>query len=534
MKLLIAALFFAIIGLFVGVQYSPEAALVGGVIFSVTGILLSKFVIIPTGIFGDNILPTMTNMDANEKIHREKISELVSQMEEITDLADQEERDLTDEESESWDDLNKQANAERKKLERHLATRGHRDKLNEKAQQINPDGTVKEPEIKVIGKSNAEDKEALYYHTSQIIRVIMAPKSKMSSQVRDKIRQDAFEALIDGGHYKGFDFKNAVEAFSTLTDSDGGIFLPTTISNQIMEIEREYGAFPANSLRIPMSVGGGRQILPNLLGDITFHAVNQGSEANASRFTFSGIALEELKWMAFVPWTNEIGATVGERLVNMIVRKLGEASAGIKDDAAINGDGTSTYHNLKGLVERSGDANFPEVRLSTAITTHDSFAEIDEDDFINATLDVAPSIRNRGIFVLHPDWRVALRKIKDTEGRPLYLSGGAISYVDGVVSIFGHKVVFTEKCPNTDGVSKEYGIFYVPEYFAFGDVGAFSVEELTEATIKDVNGSDIRLASQDMRALRVKQFFDYELSQLTISSGGNDLGAFTVLRTAAS
>jgi len=475
-------------------------------------------------------------MNEKEKKIREEIDELISQMEGITNLAEEEERDFTDEETQKWNDLNAKAQKEREKLDRHLATQKHRDKLNEGAKAINPDGTLKDegevnPNIVVIG-NKAESEGAMYENTAKIFQALCLPKMELVT--RTEILEKATKNLYEGGHYKGFGIKNSVEAFKTTLDADGGIFLPTTISNKILEIEREYGVFPRLTNPIPMKVGGGRQILPNLLGDITFWAVNQGSEAKSSRFTFAGIALEELKWMAFVPWTNEMGAAVGERLVGLIIRKLGEASAGIKDDAAINAAGQSTYHNLKGLIERSGSSDYPEVRLSTAAATHTSFATIKEDDFINATLDVAPSIRNRGIFVLHPDWRVTLRKIKDLEGRPLYSSGGAISYVDGVISIFGHQVAFTEKCPITDGTSKEYGIFFVPEYFAFGDAGAFSVEELTEATILDVNGSNIRLASQDMRALRVKQFFDFELSQLTILSGGNNLGAFTVLRTAAS
>lgn len=467
-------------------------------------------------------------MNKEEKKLREEIGSLRDKMKGINDTAKQKDRALTEEERNEFDgyyDQIQDKKAAIEDLQREASLQALDDELT--AEPVN-DTTS---DVKVNGHK-AETKEAMYHHTANMLRALTLPQNKMEPDKRAQAIKDAQKELYKGGHYGGF--RASVEAFSTLTDPDGGIFLPTSISDQIMEIEREFGAFPANAMRVPLSVGGGRQILPNLLGEITFHAVNQGSEANASRFTFNGLVLEDRKWMAFIPWTNEMGAAAGERLVELIMRKLGEASAGIKDDTVINADGTSTYHGFTGLINRSDDAGEAYVRKSTAATGNTSFDSIDEDDFLNATLDVAPLIRSAGIYVLHTDWRVRLAKIKDNDGRPLYLSGGAISRSsENNWTIYGHRVVFTEKAPNTDGTSADYGIFCNANYLAFGDVGMFSAEELSEATIKDENGNNIRLASQDMRAMRVKEFFDVEFSQLTISSGGNDLGAFTVLETAS-
>jgi HK97 family phage major capsid protein len=470
-------------------------------------------------------------MTQEEKALREEIGSLSDKMQGILDQAEDEDRSLTDEERNEFDDLQEQVEDKKqaiKDLERKQNAKNLKNELGKDAKDPNE---MTEPDIEVKG-NRAESEGAMYHNTAKIFQAL-AQKRKEPVKASKQI-EEAQKELFVGGHYKGLGVQNSVEAFSTLTDSDGGIFLPTTISDEIMEIERQYGVFPSQSMRIPMEVGGGRQILPNMLGEITFHATNQGNEAKASRFTFSGLSLEEMKWMAFVPWTNEMGSAAGQRLVQLVMRKLGEGSARIKDDAAINADGTSTYHNLKGLLNRSNDSNFPEVRRTTAASGHTSFSDIDDEDLLNAKLDVAPSIRGRGIYVMHPDWDVRLRKIKDNDGQPLYRTSGEISLEDGQWFISGRPVYFTEKAPNTDGTSAAYAIFYVPDYFAFGDVGAFSTEELTEATIKDENDNDIRLASQDMRALRIKEFFDFELSQLTISSGGNDLGAFTVLETAAS
>lgn len=461
-------------------------------------------------------------MDKFEKQLREENKNLFEKMKAITALAETEKRNLTEEEDAKHIGFSNSIEENKKRIERH-----NKELALEAEFESKPADVVTKVEV---NNSKLETKEAMYDHTAQIFQALSM--KGVDGSEKAKVIKDAQKNLFLGGHYKGF--KNSVEAFNTLTDSKGGIFLPTTISDMVMDIEKQYGIFPSNSLSIPMRVGGGRQIVPNLLGEITFHAVNQGNEAKASRFTFSGIALEELKWMAFVPWTNEMGAAAGQKLVELILRKLGEASAKTKDNAVINGDGTSVYNNLVGLIDRSASADYAEVRLSTAATGNTSFATIDVNDFANAQLDIAPSLRSQGVYGLHTDWEVRLQQIVDAENRPYYLSGGPISVVNGQYRIWNKPVFFSEAVPNTDGVSKPYGFFFNPNYLAFGDVGAFSAEELTEATIQDENGNNINLGAQDMRALRIKQYFDYELSQLTVSSGGNNLGAFTVLETAAS
>lgn len=470
-------------------------------------------------------------MDLTEKEIREDIGSLSETLKGIEEKAESEERDyLTDEEQTTWDKTWREIQTKRMDLGRH-----QKSKLDEELEGTTDVQTLLSPGDMPKGVSvnghRTEGEHAMYGLVAEIFRAIADP-NKGPSEKRESIAKKQ-ELLYKGGHYEDFEVRE-VEAFNTLVDSSGGIFLPTTISDMIFDIEKQFGVFPDNSLRFPMEPGDGRQIVPNLLGEITFHAVNQGNEANASRFTFSGLALEELKWMAFVPWTNEMGNTAGRRLVELIIRKLGEASANIKDDAVINGDGTSKYHNLKGLDNRSSDSAFPEVRRSTAASGNTAFANITPSDFLNSLLDIAPSLRMRAIFVAHPDWEIFVKDMKDANNRHYYLTGGPVSIQGDRIFVHQRPLLFTEAFPNTDGTSKPYAAAFVPDYLAFADNGRFSTEELTEATIKDENGNDIRLGSQDMRALRVKEFFDFELSSITKTSGGNALGAFTVLETAAS
>lgn len=475
-------------------------------------------------------------MDKEEKKLREEIGSLVEQQEGIVATAKSEKRDLSDEEATEFDSLQEQVEAKKKALNRHIALRENKNDIEANTISLH-DGDDEKPAKDVsVNGHKASSERAMNHYVTKIFRAMCATGVERGNSM--EMVKEAQKQLFLGGHYdnlfNGLDAKASVDGFNTLLDKDGGIFLPTTISEMIMEIEREYGAFPSNSLRVPLSVGGGRQVIPNVLGKIKFYATGQGQSSKASRFTFKGLTLEEMKWMGWIPWTNEMDSAAADRLVPIILRKIAEGSAETKDNAVINADGKSEFHNLVGLIDRSSSADYSEVRLSTAATGHDAFDKIDEGDFSKARLDLAPSLRSRGIFVLHTDWQVHLTQITDGEDRPLYLSGGPISFSNGQWSIYGHRVVFTEAMVNEDGASKPFGIFYNPDYLAFGDVGAFSTEQFDQATITaDDDGNDIKLADQDMKALRIKLFFDYELSELTVESGGAKLGAFTVLQTAS-
>lgn len=477
-------------------------------------------------------------MDKEEKKLREEIGSLVSQQESIVNTAKQEKRDFTDEEVTQFNDLQAQIDAKKKALNMHLQF---------KANKADTDSTIELIEKQdegeqagVLPKLSPAQEEKLAMHnlmakTGQIFSLLASKNIGDESRLAQigQIQKD----MILAGHY-GEERRKALQAsadgFNTLTDKDGGIFLPTTISERIIDIAEENGVFSRHGLRMPLGPGDGRVKLPNLVGELTFYAVNETQEAKASSMTFSALTLESLKWMTYIPWSNEMDAARGAMLAQIVIRKLGEALARMRDNAIVNGNGTSEYHNKKGFITRSASADHPEVRLSTAANGNNAFAKVTPDDFLTATLDVAKSIRERGRFALDPDWRVFLKQMVDGEKRPHYLSGGPVQVINGEYFVHGYPVDFTEAIPDEDGASKTYGVFYVPEFFAFADNGQFVIEQFNTGSIPNADGTkEINLLSQDMKAARVKTFFDFELSQLTKTYGGTKLGAFTVLRTAS-
>lgn len=463
---------------------------------------------------------------------REEQGSLYDQMKGITDKAKEEKRALSEEEAKSHEEL--YAEIQQKQVDIAVLERENgAEEIKNSATATAVNGAI-DQEAKGGSPSlnaKAQEKELL----NLTGRIFSTLASKQTPDTKISNIGEIQKELATKGHY-GEQYRN-LDAFSTLTDKDGGIFLPESVNDMIFDIADQHGVFSQNGLKLPLGPGDGRVKLPNLLGQLTFYAVNEGAEAKASKLTFSAVVLEGNKYMTYIPWTSEMGEVAGTMLARILIKKLGEALARMRDDAVVLADGTSTYHNRKGFVTRSASSDYPEVRLSTALTGHASFATIDPDDFLSATLDVAKSIREQGRFALDPDWRVYLKQMKDANDIPYYRgSEGVISVQGDQYYIHGYPVDFTESVPSTDGASKTYGVFYVPEHYAFGDNGSFTMEEFSTGQIPDEDGNAdaINLLSQDMKAARVKTFFDFTFSSLTKTYDGTAYGFATVLRTAAS
>jgi len=460
---------------------------------------------------------------------REEIGSLYDEMKGISTEA--KENGWTEESREKHENL--YAEIQQKQLDAQVLERESEVEGIQNGTKKAIEGAIDQPAVGESPSKNAKaNEEDLLRLTGSIFSTLA---SKKTPDAKIKAIGDVQKELATNGHY-GEQYRN-LDAFSTLTDKDGGIFLPESINDKIFDIADQNGVFSQHGMKLPLGPGDGRVKLPNLLGQLTFYAVNEGAEARASKLTFSAVTLEGNKYMTYVPWTSEMGEVAGARLARILITKLGEALARMRDEAVVLADGTSDYHNRKGFVTRSASSSYPEVRLSTAASGNATFATVDPDDFLNATLDVAKGIREKGRFALDPDWKVYLRQMKDANSIPYFSNGsGVISIINGQFFIYGYPVDFTEAIPSTDGASKTYGVFYVPEYYAFGDNGGFSMEEFNTGQIPDEDGTSnaINLLSQDMKAARVKTFFDFTFSSLTKTYDGTAYGFATVLRTAAS
>jgi HK97 family phage major capsid protein len=451
-------------------------------------------------------------MTEKERQLREKMGALVAEAKAFLTVADNEKREPTTEE----------LNAHSAKMDEFMAVSAQIKAIESQrsAEEFTAAPITASVMVPQIGNRQASDKEMVLQAKSATAKILATISDKKLSY--DKKLENLAQIGKDleaKGHYQA-----AANGFNTVVDEDGGVFLPTLVTDQIMDVANVSGVFARLGLRFP--TGGARIKIPNILGRFTFQAVTETGEILIDRIAFKGMELDNLKWALFVPWSNELEGVRGAQLVDVFIRKLGQAFGDLADDVVINADGTSAYHNIKGFVNRSADAACTWVRKSSAKSTRDAFAKIQQDDWNAAKMDIAASLRSGSIYVAHPDREIELENalFAATAANPVKW----VTKVGDQMFINNIPIYFTDRFPNTDGADKPYAALVNAEYIAIADGASFVTDLFDQASIKDKDGTTINLASSDMKALRVKTFMDVEFSPIT--DGGK--GAFTVLYTA--
>lgn len=459
----------------------------------------------------------------NLKEKRERKAEIVQKLDDILAVAEKEKRNFSDAEAKEYDGLEKELKTveeEVKRLERQEERR--KDLAAEagkrKSEEDEIESRGKEVDVKVT-HGNQKTNE---YRNAKIFSMIQGSVENNQEKVTE-----ARKALAEGGHYddvlKGVNGEK--RNFSSLTDPKGGIFLPTAVSDTVLTISQEYGVVP----RLTLNIGNILQNevkVPQILGKPTFTAVNQGSAISGSGFNLGGIALKALKWGCIIDWTNEVDESVGAKLMPIIMRQIGEAFAYTQDNTFFNGDGTSTYNNIKGLEGLTGSVNY--VRTATA-TAHTTFATLTADDFLKPQENVAPGTRAGSVYVMHPNMIFSLMKLKDTQGAYIY---GKPSEINPIGTLWGYPIATSEAFAYTDGSAKTACAFFNPKYVAYATGRSLTATKLVEGSITNENGTSVNLATQDAQAIRMTNLFDIQLATVTRTTAGTAQGAFSVLRTA--
>lgn len=436
-------------------------------------------------------------------------------------------------------------------LGKHTETRAWTAEEREEVKTVNSEIESLEEEIELLKKEEARKKKAAEeefkkadnkkeeerkkevevkenksdeFRNAKVFSMIQGSVRGNSDQV-----SEARKALAENGHYDDVLKKDGEKrgGFETLTDGKGGIFLPTSVSAQVMDIAQSYGVIP----RLSMNFGNIIQTevkVPQILGRPSFSAVNQGSAISGSGFNVGGISLKALKWGAIIDWTNEVDESVGATLMPIIMDKVAEGFAYVQDNAFFNGDGTSAYNGIKGLEGLVGTVNY--VRQADASAGNTSFDALDAEDYLTPQQNVAPGVRSGSVYVMHPNLIFSLRKLKDSAGKFIY---GDPSEIAPAGTLWGHPIETSEAFAYTDGVSKTALAFFNPKYIAYATGRSLTATRLTEGSITDEDGVTVNLATMDAQAIRFTGLFDLVLSSVTRATAGTAQGAFSVLKTAA-
>ena len=397
-------------------------------------------------------------------------------------------------------------------IDQRLEEKAPEEEPNEEKRDINPNGGEEVDARVETGELEGEHQMA--HNTLRLLNGIATGQHRMI--------EEAQQNLARGGHY-GEEAQQAVQRaagdyYSTLVDADGAHLLPTAVANTIEEIAEEYGA--ARQAASTFNHVTGTIKVPGATGNLRASAVAEGGTISSSMRQFKAIELNPAKWALIVPWTYEANLEIGPQILADANRAIARGFARAEDDAMINGDRTSTYNSIDGLFS-SNRSSVAEYTLPSGST---AFSDFGADDAFKLRNKIAPSVRGNGAYVFHPDMETYLRILKDANNQYIY----AYESDQGRPTLGGRPVYYSEVLPDESqsAVSTTFGVYGDFSFWRFAVGQGMTSENLREAQVQDADtGSTINLATQDMRALKVRELFDMDT---------NFEDAFVKITTAAS
>ncbi len=292
-------------------------------------------------------------MSLSEKI-RNQMAEQVAQVQAISALAEQEDRDMTAEEKTQVDGLLAQSNNLQKDLERALT-------IEAKAKEIlnvRPIGTqntgakdVVPATVKRHGKLKAFKNDFDAYSAGQFLRATIAEN------------KDAMAWCKEHG---------IMNAHGTTTNSAGGYLVPDGFESAIINLREEYGVFRQNARVYPMSEP--IVYVPRRQSGFTAYYVGENSQGTESDASFSQVKLDAKKLMILTRLSQELSDDAIISLADFVANEMAYAFAVQEDQAGFLGDGTSTYGGIVGLrnallagstvTATAGDNTFEELEFA--------------------------------------------------------------------------------------------------------------------------------------------------------------------------
>lgn len=170
-------------------------------------------------------------------------------------------------------------------------------------------------------------------------------------------------------------------ALSSSDNNKGGVFVPVETETMIIRLVEEYGVFRGNASIEPM--GSDRKVVPVRVAGLTAYPVAETTTANQSSNTgtesdptYRNIELVARKWKTITRMSDELNEDSLISMADQLTLEIALAFAIAEDQAGFLGDGTSTYHGVKGLANALLAGS-----VHTAATGNTSFATLDLADF---------------------------------------------------------------------------------------------------------------------------------------------------------
>ena len=280
-------------------------------------------------------------------------------------------------------------------------------------QIVIPEGRRARQDMLADGRAFLSDDTARRFGAVMALRMADVNRSLVLPQA---VRELAEQVCKDG------DMDPAVSA-------SGGYLIPDEFKAELIRNVEAVARVYTQCRRLPLMTGGSTKI-PTRAGGLTAYPTDAAAAISRTGVTVGLVTLTPEKWAALTAVPNEFfrnGRLLAE-LGQWIGVEMVYAFAYAFDNAVVNGDGTSTYGGITGILS---SANITSQAAATTHTTLATCTYVDMSSFI-AALTKEYAIREARWGMSLSAQRV-MRNIRATGGEPLYDRGsnGEPNTIDG-------------------------------------------------------------------------------------------------------
>lgn len=381
-------------------------------------------------------------------------------MEALLKKASDEGRDLLDEESQAFDDLQKEFDVGKASIAREEKVEAIKASLA-KPVAIPGNGTKEKAPASVkirYGKLKAFKDEEDAYKSGMFFRATFFGDTKSLEWCREH----------------GVPI---VKAAGETVGSTGGYLVPTQFDQAIIDLREEYGTFRKACRLVPM--GSDSMSIPRRAGGLTAYFPGENGEITASDKSWSQVSLNAKKLAALSRMSTELAEDAIISIADDLAQEMAYAFAQKEDDCGWNGTGTSAFGNITGVRTRIIDGTHTASAIDAA-SGHDTFAELDAAD-LNSVIAVLPKYaeKNAKWYCSQVAWALTFQRLIAAAGG---VTMGEMTGGKPMRSYLGYPVIIDQTLPTSvSDISNTAMLF-------FGDLAlAATMGERRGITVKTSN-----------------------------------------------
>lgn len=298
--------------------------------------------------------------------------------------------------------------------------------------------------------------------------------------------------------------ENGIQVRRAHSESDnesGGFLVPTEFENVMIDLRLEYGVFRPNANVVPMTAG--RKERPRRKGGLTAYPI--GVRGNNRRLTESKqgwdlVGLDPKKWGVLAKYEEELSEDWFISTGDNFASEAAYAFAQTEDECGFNGDGTSNYHGIVGLIPKlTGLSNTIANIAGLQVASGNAWSEIVKEDILGLVGRLPSFARKSGQvkwYCTNEFWATVLCRIA------LSLGGVPMAEIEGEMRpvFLGKPVETVEVMPHTEANSQVCLLYgNIAQAAMFGDRRGVTVK------MTDSNDTDFE---EDLMAYKATERFD--------------------------